>query len=370
MKTIFLCTSLLFVVAFGAGPAAAQRCDRYNQSPIRCGFYDEGFQDGEIDARAGQSSDYRRYRLKFNSQYESYYRDGYNAGYDSVRPTTRWTSSQRRAYDSGYSIGQSDRRSGGQSRAAVTPGSYDQSIALYFQQGYYDGFNNRPRTYDVPITGDADDPFPGPGGRADASWSGRVDGTANIEIRGRTIRTTDASDTGLQVFSENIRNALPRRAVNVSARRIEGRGDVRVIQQPSRFNDFTAIVQIDDPRAGADSYRVEMSWAGSGFDTHPDEPYRSGSVRWRGRVDQTVNIVISGIDVQSIDDSGTGLSGVSHDITGTLARRPGSVTVRKRSGRGSVTVLQQPSRDNDYTAIIQIFDPSSGSDDYEIDISW
>ena len=72
--------------------------------------------------------------------------------------------------------------------------------------------------------------------------------------------------------------------------------------------------------------------------------------------------MISGTNVWSQDMSGGGLSGVDFSINGYLANRPGSVNVRKRDGRGTVTVLPQPSRNNDFTAIVQIFDPNGGAD--------
>jgi len=374
MKKLIVMTSILLGVGFGSIAAVAQ-CDRTTQSPIRCGYYDEGYQDGLADANSSRRSDYRRYRTKFETQYESFYRTGYEAGFDSVRPvggTTRWTGVQRNAYDAGYDQGQNDRRRGAAGRPdAVAESRYDASIGLYYQQGYDDGFSNRPRRYDVAIGGTTYPPTPGYG--ASASWSGRVDGQANIIIRGGDIRTEDASGTGLQIGSQTMNGSLPRRPTTITARKTSGRGDVRVIQQPSRSNDYTAIVQIDDTRAGAGDYNVEISWSGSvggGGGNTTQEPYRSGSVRWRGRVDQTATITISGNDVQSADTAGTGLWSVTQDITGYLAHRTGSVSVRKLSGRGNVTILQQPSWDNDFMAVIQVDDPGSGSDNYEIDINW
>lgn len=377
MKTLFLMTALVLTVGFGSISVIAQ-CDRNTASPIRCGFYDEGYEDGVSDARSNRSEDYRRYRIKYSglSQYENFYRDGYNAGYDSVRPTVRWTNSQRSAYDAGYNVGQNDRRFGQAGRSSgEASGRYDSTISLYFQQGYDDGFNNRSRRYDFPITGGFPTyPPPGGGGGGGgtpgtASWSGRVDDRANIIIRGGTMRSEDLSGTGLQVGYQNMNGSLPRRAATVTARKTAGRGDVTVIQQPNRSNDYTAIIQVADTRGGADTYNVEIGWTSVGGN-NVQEPYRSGSVRWRGRVDQSANISISGSDVQSQDTAGTGLSNVTFDINGSLARRPGSVTVRKRSGRGSVIVMQQPTWDNDFTAIIQVFDPGGGSDEYDIEINW
>lgn len=370
MKKLFFSISILSVLAFGAISASAQQCDRNTMSPIRCGFYEEGYQDGVSDANSSRISDYRRYRTKYVPQYESFYRDGYGAGHDSVRPSIRWTGSQRAAYNSGYTLGQSDRRSGNQGRAGSEAGrSYDQNIGLYFQQGYTDGFDNRPRRYDFQIDGMPTDPGPGTGTSGTASWGGRVDDRANIIIRGNTIRTEDASYSGVQVAFQNINGSLPRRATTVTARRTSGRGEVFVIQQPSRGNDWTAIIQVVDARPGSSDYRIEIAWGGSSSGGI-EETYRPGSVRWRGRVDQAVNIVISGRTVESQDASGTGISDVDYDLTGSLARRAGSIMAVKRYGRGTIRVIQQPSADNDYMAIVQVFDPANGADDYEVDISW
>ncbi len=368
MKKLFLLTTLFFAVAFGSISVSAQ-CDKNIDSPIKCGYYDEGFQDGTQDANRNRSNDYRRYRDKLDSQYESFYSRGYAAGYDSVRPTVRWTNSQRSAYDSGYTIGQNARRNGGQNRSGEGAlRGYDPIIGLYFQQGYDDGFNNRARQYDVPLNNNPPNPGGGGGGGVGtANWSGRVDDRANIIIRGGSISAENVSGNGVQTNNQNINGSLPRRAATVTANRTNGRGDVTVIQQPNRSNNYTAIVQIYDRKNGADNYAIEMSWTSA---ANVEEPYRSGSVRWRGRVDQTANIVITGADVQTQDAAGTGISNINFSINGYLARRPGNVRASKRNGRGSVSVLQQPSWDNDFTAIVQVFDPSGGADNYEVDISW
>ena len=366
MKTLFLCTSLFCMIAFGGITASAQ-CDRNVGTAIQCGYYDEGYQDGVADANDNRNSDYRRHRNKYTSQYEEFFRRGYTAGYDSVRPVNRWTNSQRSAYDSGYTIGQNDRRNGGNNRSGDNAArGYDPNIGLYFQQGYDDGYNNRQRTYDVPL---GNYPYPGGGGNSSstATWSGRVDDRANIILRGSSIYAENVSGNGVQTSNQNVNGALPRRATTVTARRTNGRGDVTVIQQPTRSNNYTAIVQVYDRKGGSDNYGVEISWTGT---SNVEEPYRSGSIRWRGRVDQTANIAISGSDVQTQDAAGTGLSGVNFNINGYLARRPGSITARKKNGRGTVTVTQQPSWDNDFTAIVQVFDPSGGADNYDVDINW
>jgi hypothetical protein len=40
----------------------------------------------------------------------------------------------------------------------------------------------------------------------------------------------------------------------------EGRGQVGVIQQPSRWNGYTAVIAINDESGGADNYEIEVAW--------------------------------------------------------------------------------------------------------------
>ncbi|CAN5360944.1 hypothetical protein BH10ACI2_BH10ACI2_06140 [soil metagenome] len=379
MNKYFLIVFLFGMTAFGSTTVSAQ-CDPATASPIKCSYYSEGYQDGATDARNNQSNDYRRYRNKYNGQYESFYRDGYQTGYNTITPSGggRWTNSQKSAYDSGYSIGQSDRRRNNQGRAAANNnGGYDQNIGLYFQQGYNDGFANRSKRYDVAL-GDIPNPYPTPnpnypppfpgggGATGTAYWAGRVDDRANIVIRGNTINAENGGGNGIQTYSQIINGSMRRGSI-VSARLRDGRGSVSVIQQPDRSNGFAAIVQVYDPKGGASDYKVDISWSGG---ANVEEPYSSGRVTWRGRVDQTARIIISGSDVQTQDASGTGISAVTFNINGYLANRPGIVNVKKKNGRGTVNIVQQPMFNNNFEAIVQIFDPKGGDDDYEIEITW
>ena len=245
-----------------------------------------------------------------------------------------------------------------------------------------DGYEGIPRRYDFPIgqypgnPGNPGNPgFPGnpgnpgfPGGTVNgtATWSGRVDKTANIIISGNTIRAVDVSNTGLTTTQQYVNGSLPRRASTVTVRREDGRGTVRVLEQPNSRNNYQAVIRIEDPRGGADNYRIEVSWQSS----NAIEPYQRGSVSWSGRVDHRVYLYISGRDVFPQVIEGSAVQNARFNFTGALARRPGNVTVRKRDGRGEVRVFQQPSASNDYMAVIEIYDDKGGADNYRIDVSW
>lgn len=385
MKKILFSVLLCAIAGFSISAQTVQQygqCSQSNFTPIQCGYYQEGYQDGVGDAQTNRNSDYRRYRNKLDgSKYESYYQQGYEAGYSSLRTNQRWNSDQRNSYDDGYQDGESDKRRNISRLPARYEGQYNKTYEAFYKQGYFDGYDGRSRQYDTQIGGNQPNypnnpnfpnnpDFPR-GGTATGTvdWVGRVDDRVNIIIKGNEVRTEIIAGTSGQPTQQTINGVLPRRSATVSVNKIEGRGTVSVIQQPSRENRFTAIVQIVDSKRGDENYRVQISWQ-SAVLQQIDEPYQSGRIIWKGRVDQTANIVISGNDIDSQDASGTGLTNVSNNFSGYLARRPGSISVKKNKGRGTVNVLQQPSAENDYVAIVQVFDTDKGAGDYEIEISW
>lgn len=376
MKKFLFVFLLLSFFAVASENAFAQTCDRSRLTPIKCGYYEEGYQDGANDARSNSSNDYRRYSSKFERQYETFYRSGYDDGYGRIRPFSRWTDRQKNTYDQGYDDGKSDNNRNISRLPARYEGQYERDFESYYQRGYFDGYDNRQKQYDVPITGIEPIPTPTPIGPGEggnrrgtptgsAIWNGRVDNVANVTIKANQITTTPIAGPVIPTY-QNLIGSLPRRDATVSVRKLAGRGNVFVTQQPNRNNDYTAIVQIADPQRGMDDYNLQISWSASS----KDEPYSAGKVVWRGRVDHTVSLRVFGESVESKDETGTGLSAVSFDMNGYLAARPGSVRVRKKDGRGSVYIVEQPSDSNDYVAVIRIFDDGGGADNYEIEIEW
>ena len=96
----------------------------------------------------------------------------------------------------------------------------------------------------------------------------------------------------------------------------------------------------------------------------------SGRVRWRGTVDDNVQLLIRDDQIEVRTIGGSVYDNATYNFTSPLPRRRTSVTVNKISGRGEVRVLQQPTRDNDYTAVVEIRDPKGDAREYEIEVSW
>ncbi len=258
-------------------------------------------------------------------------------------------------------------------------------------------------------------------GRPLFDWSGRVDREVRIVMHGRDARTQTAARTSFERSRINVATALPQRDGRVAVRVQDGRGDVDVVQQPSMRNDYTAIVRIRDRSSGVDNYRVTAYWMpdeyGNGTwndrDGYPDRPgrdrddrdgrnngggwgggnggygnggygnggygnggYGNGNydrsvLRWTGDVDDALEIRIQGNRIDYRTLSGKSVRNVrANFVSGGLPHNDVQVFVTDQYGRGSVSVVQQPSSWNNYTAVIRVYDPRPGYGAYNFDLGW
>ena len=240
-------------------------------------------------------------------------------------------------------------------------------------------------------------------GRPLFDWSGRVDREVRITMHGRDARTqmADRSPFSSRRSRLNVETALPQRDGRVTVRVQDGRGDVDVIQQPSARNDYTTIVRIRDRSSGVDDYRLTAYWMpdeyGNGTwndrDGYPNRPdrdrddrdngnwgrgnggygrgYDRNLMRWAGDVDDALEIRIQGNRIDYRTLSGKSVRHVRADFAnGGLPRNDVQVFVTDQTGRGSVSVVQQPSSWNNYTAVIRVYDPRPGYGAYSFDLGW
>src|SRR5438445_9924100 len=82
---------------------------------------------------------------------------------------------------------------------------------------------------------------------------------------------------------------------------------------------------------------------------------QSGSLEWRGTVDDRVEVVIRGRNASVRTISGTPYNDARYNFGGGggpwVNGRNYRASVNKQDGRGRVHVIQQPSRRNNYTSI-------------------
>lgn len=241
------------------------------------------------------------------------------------------------------------------------------------------------------------------------TWSGTIDREVTLVIRGRSVEThAGGLDASFPARVEQ-RDDLPRDVGAVQVHLADGRGIAEVVQQPTARNDYTALVRILDPKAGADRYRVVASWQPIVIDRDdrarddrdrdrrdPNGDYDrdrdrdrddawdrnrggydrsrgrdAGVLSWRGDVDDVAEIRIQGRRVEFRNRSGQFVRDVRYDVRGAnLPRRPVSLELDVQRGRGSVEVVQEPSPFNGFTAVIRVVDRRAGSGIYDFDLRW
>ncbi len=214
-------------------------------------------------------------------------------------------------------------------------------------------------------------------------WKGRVDGADDILIRGRSVRVDHLGAKPIQYQDHRFSAPLPARAVEVELHPIEGRGTVRLMEQPSKRNDYTVVVRIEDRRGGASDYEFEVVWDEDdgwgddwGSDGRSDDRWNDdsdgddGVFRWKGRVDIGAEIEIRGGSHTVTNLGGQGVREDRVEFESSLPERDVPVSLRKLDGRGVVELIQAPDAKNGYTAIIRIEDDKRGADNYELELRW
>ena len=251
-------------------------------------------------------------------------------------------------------------------------------------------------------------------------WNGRVDREVQIVMRGGNVWTNDIGRTEPGRARSRAFGVLPNQDGQVAVQVQNGRGNVDVIQQPTARNGYTTIVRIRDPQSGAGNYRLDAYWQGYSYgnasnrnagigrgrnrndqggvyggvyrrggnardDGDDDDRGESGGqsrggygqygnyggsmLHWSGNVDDELEIRIQNgrIDYRTISGKqpmNVRADGGNLDVGGSNAR----VSVMQNQGRGTVSVVQQPSAWNGYTTVIRIRDPQGGYGYYDFDL--
>lgn len=104
-----------------------------------------------------------------------------------------------------------------------------------------------------------------------------VDDEADIELRGNSVRLrTIAGQPGRDDGTE-CNQPLPGNVRNFEFKGIDGRGEVRLVQEPRPANNWTAVVNIKDRKGGGEGYTYRLRWESTGG--YAANPNNSGDFR-------------------------------------------------------------------------------------------
>lgn len=96
----------------------------------------------------------------------------------------------------------------------------------------------------------------------------------------------------------------------------------------------------------------------------------TGRLRWFGRVDNEIYVYVRENEVRTELIAGQPTLNERFTFTSPLPRRPVTVSVTRLRGRGQVEVFQQPSANNDFTAVVRVVDRAGGATDMEFELVW
>ena len=220
------------------------------------------------------------------------------------------------------------------------------------------------------------------GSRPLFEWSGRVDREVQFTMRGRDVWTRAFGQSDGRLPGPDITSALPQGDGVVRVRLESGQGEVRVIQQPTAENDYTAIVRVRDQSNSGEMNRITATWlpyASSGGEVVTREDYavprgrypgEQLALHWTGRVDDGLEIRVRGDRVSYRTLSGEGPRDVNANVLNDgVPMDDVNVRVHQLDGRGTVTVVQEPNESNNYTAILRIYDPQPRFGFYDFDLT-
>jgi hypothetical protein len=206
-------------------------------------------------------------------------------------------------------------------------------------------------------------------------WEGAVDGIALLHIHGKRVTIETKQGEPPVVRRSRFQTALPDSNQTVQLRVVEGRGMVRVAQQPRLENDYEAVISIEDLQDGAGVYSIELRWSADrgSYDPDPkiwktrDEFYH---LEWRGRVNGSLILECRERTCVPHPEQGSAPSQVKLKFTGPLPSRDAQVVVDETTGRGTIRILEQPSSQNGYTLRIAIRNDLPGSETQSFVLSW
>ena len=204
------------------------------------------------------------------------------------------------------------------------------------------------------------------GGRV--TWKGHVDGEVVVACH-QSICDANAT-AGRPVLRESFKfsKPLPASDVEVTLESSEGRGEIRLLDQPLEKNGYTARVLIRDPDRGAGDYRFTLTWARPAA---PEDTAAQLGLIWRGRVDGRIRVVVRGGAAFCEVLDGRPVAGDNANFYRPLSSLSNSnVIIKKLSGRGQATITQLPAVENHFELAFEIDSRATGPDDYQIEVDW
>ncbi|HEU4994898.1 MAG TPA: hypothetical protein VFT29_08760 [Gemmatimonadaceae bacterium] len=91
-------------------------------------------------------------------------------------------------------------------------------------------------------------------------WSGNVDGDLRISLGDGQVNYNVASGERPQNVRTSVARQIPRRDGHLALNVRQSRGVIQVIEQPSAYNGYTAVIRVVDGQGGYGYYDFDVVW--------------------------------------------------------------------------------------------------------------
>ena len=251
-----------------------------------------------------------------------------------------------------------------------------------------------------------------------AAWEGVVDGKVEITVRGGGMDTREVSGPAVSALKYRVYDPLPARSQQVRVQMQQGRGSVRISQQPDQGNNFTTTIAIDDSQKGSSMYAFQLFWDVTGppantttssspggrrytiIDDRAPQQQQGGLIkspstipqgasqstqvggsqnsntagdqylRWTGAVDDEAIIECRQRDCYPQAQRGAKVVRDRVEYTRPLPAQDLNVNLTDMQGRGEIRLVEGPSSRNNYTTRVKIRDTQGGAGDYAFVLRW
>jgi hypothetical protein len=201
-------------------------------------------------------------------------------------------------------------------------------------------------------------------------WQGEVDGTLVLHINGK--RADVQIQEGLPALRQrfNFNDPLPEVRQNARLEVLEGRGNVRIVDQPLLENHYTLTVAIEDLQPGGAFYSIALFWDVSNRSFEGGDALKIGQVTWSGRVDEEAVVSCRAKSCVSSVERGAPVAAEHFKFSRPLPGRNIEVRLEAAQGRGEIRLVEQPRERNHYTAKVSIRDLENGVGEYSFTLVW
>jgi hypothetical protein len=209
-------------------------------------------------------------------------------------------------------------------------------------------------------------------------WEGEVDAVSVIHVRGNRLDVEDRQGAPVQRDRYRFSDRLPDARQTVNLQVVQGRGSVRVLNQPDIANNFTLSVMIEDRVSGRGFYSLAFFWQpssrsglGQVFRPPPRSVRRDEErLTWTGQIDEEVIVECRASECRAQTVRGMSARGDRYQFSRSLPDSEIRVSLDDVQGRGEVQLIEQPGSHNGYTAKVRIRDPEGGSGEYGFSLFW